>query len=82
MPAPIRWSDDDDRRLMLVLETPGINHRVAAELLQVSKSFVQRRAVILQMRTLATACSADRNAAGEDPLPPLHPISWGALQTG
>lgn len=79
MPRALPWSQDHDARLTALLDQPGTTLRKAAQQLGVSRSFAQRRAIVLLKQNIRSACTAAREDAGAAPLPSGHPISWGAI---
>ena len=79
MPRSIHWTGDLDAKLTRLLDYQGVTIRAAAERLGVSRSFAQRRAKLLSTRTRKQACTDLREAAGDEPLPAGHPITWNAI---
>lgn len=82
MPRTINWTGDLDAKLTRLLDHQGLTIRSAAERLGVSRSFAQRRAKLLSSRSRQQTCSEAREAAGMDPLPAGHPITWSAICSG
>ncbi|WP_428393547.1 hypothetical protein [Lichenicoccus sp.] len=62
-----------------LLDYQGVTIRTAAARLGVSRSFAQRRAKLLTTRARQRACTEAREAAGTEPLPAGHPITWNAI---
>ena len=79
MPRSINWTGDLDAKLTRLLDYQGVTIRAAAERLGVSRSFAQRRAKLLSTRSRKRSCTHVREAAGTDPLPAGHPITWNAI---
>ncbi len=79
MPRSINWTGDLDAKLTRFLDYQGVTIRAAAERLGVSRSFAQRRAKLLSTRSRQRACTQAREAAGIEPLPAGHPITWNAI---
>ena len=79
MPRSINWTGDLDAKLTRFLDYQGVTIRAAAERLGVSRSFAQRRAKLLSTRSRQQACTKAREAAGIEPLPAGHPITWSAI---
>ncbi len=79
MPGPIPWwTAEHDARLLALREEPGMTLQKLGAQMGVSRSYAQRRLHELRMRR-PDARSAERSAAGKDPLPPMHPIAWQAI---
>ncbi len=81
MPRSINWTGDLDAKLIRLLDFQGATIRGAAKRLGVSRSFAQRRAKLLSTRMRQNSCTEAREAAGIDPLPAGHPITWNAIST-
>ncbi len=79
MPRSINWTGDLDATLTRLLDYQGVTIRAAAQRLGVSRSFAQRRAKLLSNRMRQRTCTEAREAAGTDPLPAGHPITWSAI---
>jgi hypothetical protein len=82
MPRSINWTGDLDAKLTRLLDYQGVTIRSAAERLGVSRSFAQRRAKLLAARSRQKICTEAREAAGTEPLPAGHPITWNAISEG
>jgi len=81
MPRSINWTGELDAKLTRLLDYQGVTIRAAAARLGVSRSFAQRRAKLLSARSRQEICTEAREAAGVDPLPAGHPITWSAIST-
>lgn len=81
MPHSINWTGDLDAKLIRLLDFHGVTIRSAAKRLGVSRSFAQRRAKLLSTRIRQRSCTQAREAAGIEPLPAGHPITWNAIST-
>ena len=79
MPRSLNWSLDLDAKLERLIDFQGATIRCAAKQLGVSRSFAQRRAKLLSSRSQRNRCSEAREAAGVEPLPVGHPITWSAI---
>lgn len=79
MPRSIKWTGDLDAKLTRLLDYQGVTIRSAAARLGVSRSFAQRRAKLLSTRARQRSCTVAREAAGTEPLPAGHPITWSAI---
>ncbi|MCQ8242483.1 hypothetical protein [Rhizosaccharibacter radicis] len=79
MPRALDWTDDQDERLVTLIQKKGATLRQAAFQMGVSRSFAQRRAKMLSRRFNRSTCSAAREEAGEAPLLAGHPITWNAI---
>lgn len=79
MPRSINWPGDLDIKLTRFLDYQGVTIRAAAERLGVSRSFAQRRAKLLSNQLRQRMCTEAREAAGMEPLPAGHPITWSAI---
>ena len=81
MPRSINWTGDLDAKLIRLLDFQGATIRGAAKRLGVSRSFAQRRAKLLSTQVRQRTCTEAREAAGTEPLPAGHPITWNAIST-
>ena len=66
---------DPPLEAIVALHDQGLTVRGIAERLGISRSFAQRTLVRLH----AIAVKPERRAAGDEPLPAGHPLSWCAI---
>lgn len=77
MPKPTQWSMELDSALHDLLAKRRVSLRVAERALGVSRSVLAKRAYVIGARQFDPA--RDRSANSSAPLPPGHPMTWGAV---
>ena len=80
MPKAVKWSMELDAALHELLTRRRVSLRAAEQALGVSRSVLAKRAYVIGARQVEVP--GERQVNGSAPLPPGHPMTWGAICDG
>ena len=80
MPKAVKWSQELDTALHDLLARRRVSLRAAEQVLGVSRSVLAKRAYVIGARHSEE--TGERQVSGSAPLPPGHPMTWGAVCDG